>query len=76
VSRNTIKALDLYCQVLNWNESLKNAHDDERPRWTVQRDHVLTKFRAAMTKITQEEFLKGRGARLETWNKMKDTSEC
>lgn len=75
MSRNSIKAVDLFCRILNWNNSIENSYEDERPRWTKQRDRHLAKFRKVMAKITQDEFLAGRGASLETWNEMKALME-
>jgi hypothetical protein len=45
MSRNSIKAVDLYCSVANWNDSIANAYPDEIERWTVQRDRKLASFR-------------------------------
>ena len=77
MSRNSIKAIDLCCRVLNWNDSLENAYDDEREDWTRKRDRELMKLRKVMAKVTQEEFLAGRWGhtpihkRVEQWNEMK-----
>jgi hypothetical protein len=81
MSRNAIKAVDLYCRVLNWNESLKNAYDDEIERWTEKRDRELKKIREAMSKVTLDEFLGGRWGsvsienRMKQWNEMKAMAE-
>jgi hypothetical protein len=60
MSRNSIKAVDLYCSVANWNDSLENAYPDEIKRWTAQRDRKLAAFRKAMAKVTLDGFLSGR----------------
>jgi hypothetical protein len=60
MSRNSIKAVDLFADVLNWDGSIKNAFDDEVAGWTSKRNEALAKFRKAMSKITKEEFLAGR----------------
>ena len=57
---NIIKAIDLHCKVLNWDNSVSNAFPDEVARWSRIRDRHLEKFRSAMVKITREEFLGAR----------------
>jgi hypothetical protein len=77
MSRNSIKAVDLFCRVANWNDSLENAYADEVERWTMKRDRQLTRFRNVMAKVTREEFLAGRWGntpmtkRVEQWNEMR-----
>jgi hypothetical protein len=81
MSRNTIKAVDLFCRVANWNNSLENAYADEVERWTKKRDRELTRLSTIMAKITREEYLAGRWGntpmqkRIEQWNEMKACSE-
>jgi hypothetical protein len=61
MSRNSPKAIDLYCSVLNWNDSLANGYPNEINRWTTQRDRKLAAFRKVMAKVTLDDFLSGRG---------------
>jgi hypothetical protein len=81
MSRNSIKAVDLFCRVLNWNNSLENAYDDEVERWTMKRDRELMKLRNVMGKVTLEEFSAGRWGntpmqkRVEQWDEMKALCE-
>jgi hypothetical protein len=60
MSRNSLKAIDLYCAVINWNNSLANAYPSEIKRWTAQRDRKLAAFRKVMAKVTLDDFLSGR----------------
>jgi hypothetical protein len=75
MSRNSLKAIDLYCRVLNWNGSLENAYDEEIERWTELRDRELKKFRDAMSKVTLDEFLAGRWGNVSIENRMKQWDE-
>jgi hypothetical protein len=76
MSKASIKAVDAYCDLLNWENSIPNCFPEERERWTQKRDRALAQFRAAMAKITQEEFLRGRWGsasmerRLAQWDDM------
>jgi hypothetical protein len=76
MSRNSVKAVDLYCSVRNWNDSLANAYPNEIERWTAQRDRKLAAFRKIMAKVTLDEFLSGRWGscpmhqRLAQWGDM------
>ena len=80
MSRNSIKAVDLYCSVANWNDSLENAYPDEIKRWTAQRDRKLAAFRKVMAKVTLDDFLSGRWGscpmhrRLAEWADMQATA--
>jgi len=60
MSRQSIKAVDAYCQVCNWDRSIENCYPDEREPWGKKRDKALAKLRRALAKTTKEEFLKGR----------------
>jgi hypothetical protein len=60
MSRNSIKAVDLYICAANWNDSLKIAYPDKFKAWAKKRDRVLARFRKVMAKVTKEEFLAGR----------------
>jgi hypothetical protein len=76
MSRSSIKAIDAYCKVCNWDDALKNAYPDEIERWTKKRDRYLKKLRQALTEATREEYLRGRwgytpmGTRIAQWNEM------
>jgi len=76
MSRNSIKAVDLYCSVANWNDSIATAYPNEIERWTAQRDRKLAAFRKVMAKVTLNDFLSGRWAscpmdmRLAQWADM------
>jgi hypothetical protein len=60
MTRHSIKAVDLYCSVANWNDSIAKAYPDEIERWTAQRDRKLASFRKVMVKVTLDDFLSGR----------------
>jgi glycogen debranching enzyme len=60
MSSKSIRAIDLYCRVSNWNNSLQNAHPDEIERWTKERDKALTRFRKAFRNVSLAEFIDGR----------------
>ena len=70
MSRKSIKAIDAYCDVLNWDESLKNAHPVEFEFWKKRRDKSLVRLRILLAQISQEEFMRGRDARIELWNQI------
>jgi hypothetical protein len=71
VSRNSIKAIDLYIAVSNYGD-VSNLSSGEAKR----RERKLKRFRNAMAKVTLEEFLNGRWAhtamekRMKQWNDM------
>jgi hypothetical protein len=70
------RTVDLFCRVINQNNLLAHAFDEEVEPWTKKRDRDLKRFRLAMTKITREQFLAARwGAapihyRLKQWDEM------
>jgi hypothetical protein len=73
----SIKAVDEYCRVANWDDALSNCrYEDERQPWTEKRDKHLAKLRAALAKTTKDEFLRGRwdntpmAKRIEQWDRM------
>ena len=70
MSRTSIKAVDAYCDVINWDESLKNAHPDEIERWTKKRNKSLDKMRRALSQTNKAEFMRGCGAQITLWDKM------
>lgn len=76
MSARSLKAVDLYCRVMNEDDQLQHAYPEELPRWTRERDRVLKKFRTVMAKVTKEEFLSGRWSntpmqeRLAQWDAM------
>jgi hypothetical protein len=55
MSRRTIRAVDLLCDVMNWNSSLPNAHADEVARWTQKRDRKLAALREAIASFTPDD---------------------
>jgi len=76
MSRSSIKAVDVYCRVVNWDNALANCFPEERERWTQKRDKDLKRFRAALAKTTKEEFVRGRWGytsmeqRIAQWDEM------
>lgn len=72
MSSRSIRAIDLFCEVCNWNHSLANAYPEEVENWTRKRDRKLAQFRRAFAKVTKEEFMRGRGACEKDWNEMRD----
>jgi hypothetical protein len=43
----SIKAVDEYCRVANWDDALSNCrYEDERQPWTEKRDKHLAKLTA------------------------------
>jgi hypothetical protein len=76
MSTASIKAIDAYCDVCNWDDSLKNAFPEEIEPWTRRRDRYLRQLRKALAQTTREEFLRGRWAgtpmqdRITQWNRM------
>jgi hypothetical protein len=76
MSKNSIKAVDLYIRVLRCSDLLSTATPDEMERYTKKRDKALQKYRKALHKITLEEFLNGRWSgicieqRMNQWNDM------
>jgi hypothetical protein len=75
------RTVDLFCRAVNQNNLLAHAYDDEVKAWTEKRDRELERFRKAMSKITQEQYLNARwGAapihyRLKQWNEMISVSK-
>jgi hypothetical protein len=82
MSKNSIKAIDLYLKVIRRNDLLSTALPSEIERYTEKRDQALKKFRKALAKTTLEEFLNGRwnGAsieyRMREWNEMQAAAGC
>jgi hypothetical protein len=55
MSRRTIRVLDLLCDVGNRNHSLRNAFDDERPKWIKDRDRKLQTLKATVAALTGDD---------------------
>jgi hypothetical protein len=56
MSRRTIRAVDLLCDVANWSAMLANAYPDEIERWTAKRDRKLAALRKTMSGFTPDDF--------------------
>jgi hypothetical protein len=75
---SSARAIDLFLRVRGWDRCLEKAFPEEIEPWTAKRDRELKKFKAAMAKVTKEEFLRGRWGntpmeiRLAHWREMVD----
>ena len=81
MSKASIKAIDAYCRLCNLDNSMKSAFPEEMTLWAAKRGRALAKFRAALAKMTKDEFLRGRWGntpieqRLKQWDDMVRAAE-
>ena len=76
MSRASIRAVDAYCSVCNWDDSLRNAFPNEIEPWARQRDRRPRGLCKALALTTRKEFLRGRWNgtpmedRIAQWDRM------
>jgi hypothetical protein len=67
MSRRTIRACDLMCDVWNETQLLEHAFPEEVERWTRRRDRNLAKLRKVVASFTPEDisFIRRKAPKLE-----------